>query len=224
MGWFPLYIDRYVAVSRYWNRLVQMNENRLTKSIFNSIYDNVTPWCKKVKQIFTEIDYLEDFENKARINVTDFEERLQSNYVEKWKQEIDTKPKLRTYSIFKTSFETDNYVRYIHNKGMRSLTAQFRVGILPLAVETGRFKRITLEERICFMCPDSVEDEKHLLLYCPIYTNQRNVLFGKAIELDPSFATFNDNTKIKFIIENMWKEFSLFLSQSWPIRQSQLYH
>ena len=158
------------------------------------------------------------------IPLTEFECKLQNKFVENWKQEIATKPKLRTYRIFKNTFETEKYVNFLHKKCLRSLTAQFRVGILPLAIETGRFKRVILEERFCYSCPQSVEDEMHFLLECPTYTDQRQCLFEKALELDPTFNTFQNSQKMLFLLTNLFKDVSFYLSNSWQIRQSQLYH
>lgn len=49
-------------------------------------------------------------------------------------------------------------------------------GILPIHVETGRYKNELLSKRTCvFYSRSSVEDEKHFLLHCQIYDNVRNI-------------------------------------------------
>ena len=53
-----------------------------------------------------------------------------------------SKPKLRTYVQLKVTFGVENYVSMNISKYKRSLYAQFRCGILPIAIETGRFKNI----------------------------------------------------------------------------------
>ena len=61
-----------------------------------------------------------------------------------------------------------NYVNHTEKKG--SILAQFRMGVRPLEIETGRFKNIQPEERYCVLCKqDLVEDEKHLLCTCKLY-------------------------------------------------------
>ncbi len=45
----------------------------------------------------------------------------------------------------------------------RLLLAQFRLGILPLHIETGRFRNNQPEERICPIYNTSVEDEYHFV-------------------------------------------------------------
>ena len=59
--------------------------------------------------------------------------------------------------------ETEPYVLLNLSRQERSLFAQLRCGILPIMVETGRFRNIPKEKRICPVCDiNEVEDEIHL--------------------------------------------------------------
>lgn len=51
--------------------------------------------------------------------------------------------------------------------------AQFRTGILPLRVETGKFTNVKLEECVWKVC----EDEKHFLCKCSLYDTLRISLY-----------------------------------------------
>ena len=59
------------------------------------------------------------------------------------------KPKLQTYVQIKHNYETELYVKTNLPINQRSLIAQLRMGILPLALEVGRFKNIPEEQRLC---------------------------------------------------------------------------
>ncbi len=62
------------------------------------------------------------------------------------------------YAIFVLSFM---------NRKHRSYLAQYRCGILPLSIETGRWGSIPLEDRIFKMCDSLVvEDEYHFIFHC----------------------------------------------------------
>ena len=88
----------------------------------------------------------------------------------KWEFNVEKRPKLRTYRIFKTSYGAENYVEKFLSKGHRAILAQFRFGISPLKIEVGRFYNIPLQFRLCEMCLlNTIEDEKHFLLDCPKY-------------------------------------------------------
>ena len=51
--------------------------------------------------------------------------------------------------------------------------AQLRFGVLPLKIETGRFTYMAVEEQICFICSDKIEDERHFMLICPAFEKPR---------------------------------------------------
>ena len=69
--------------------------------------------------------------------------------------------KLRTYRLFKNSFETEIYCKIALSFSHRSAFAKFKCGVAPLRIETGRFENLRIEERICCLCSDLIEDETH---------------------------------------------------------------
>ena len=68
-----------------------------------------------------------------------------------------------------------------HSKMSRSIFAQLRLGILPLEIETGRFRNIPSENRMCHFCKNEVEDELHFVCVIPVYSNHKNILFNEII-------------------------------------------
>lgn len=48
--------------------------------------------------------------------------------------------------------EAENYLEMHISKSLRSIIAQFRYGILPIRIKTGRYKREPLDKRICNFC------------------------------------------------------------------------
>ncbi len=55
------------------------------------------------------------------------------------------------------------------NKKHRSYFAQYCCRSLPLSIETGRWRNINLEDRICKMCDSFVEkDEYHIMFHCSL--------------------------------------------------------
>ena len=58
----------------------------------------------------------------------------------------------------------------------RKVLGKLRTGSLPLEIEKGRFAKpkVPLEQRVCKYCNSSnVEDEKHFLIDCDLYTDIR---------------------------------------------------
>ena len=134
------------------------------------------------------------------------------------------KPKLRTYITFKDEFAVEEYVKFNKSRHARSLLAQFRLGILPLKIETGRFNNLAVEQRICDLCTTKhIEDEKHFLCNCPLYLTPRQKLYEAANSLFPPFNNLNENGKFIFIMKNMRNDLSEYITMSWNLRQRKLY-
>ena len=73
--------------------------------------------------------------------------------------------------------------------------AQFRFGILPLRIETGRYTGESIESRLCKYCSArAVETEKHFLLECSFYDDFRNNYFVNDLTNRP------ENDKLKFML------------------------
>ena len=58
--------------------------------------------------------------------------------------------------------------------------AQFRLGVLHLKIESGRYQNIPEEERTCDTCSNIVENETHFIFDCPQYNGTRDILLDYA--------------------------------------------
>ena len=87
------------------------------------------------------------------------------------------------YRKFRWKYNTENYVKFNHNKYQRSLTAQLCMGILPLAIETEWYTKIPINQRMCFHCKDKVEDEFHFVCHCKLYEKEHLTLYPMKINL-----------------------------------------
>ena len=57
--------------------------------------------------------------------------------------------KLRTYNLLKEDLVCEYYLNEIDINLFRKVMTQFRGGLLDLKVQTGRYEKISYEERIC---------------------------------------------------------------------------
>ena len=109
--------------------------------------------------------------------------------------------KLRTYKKFKQRFETEPYVKLVDVRSHRRALAQFRCGVAPIRLETGRYERgrhLPVAERTCYVCKDAVESEVHVILHCPLYSDLREDFFFKVSPFC-DFVLDDDDAKLKFI-------------------------
>ena len=142
-----------------------------------------------------------------------------------WKQQIHSKPKLRTYVKFKERLDATDYVRYVTNRYDRSMIAKFRCGILQLHIETGRFNQVKVEDRICSMCDDNmVEDEFHFLCQCDYYSSERKALYEFAISKNASFANLTEEEKFCYLMVECNCKVGKFINKAWQKRKLKLYN
>ena len=88
------------------------------------------------------------------------------------------------------------------------------MGILPLNVETGRYLRKPLNERLCLLCTErEIEDEYHFICSCPCYKTECDEICScipnfKNLTPDDQFVSLmrlNPKVLAKFI-ESIWNK------------------
>ena len=121
------------------------------------------------------------------------------------------------------------YIQYIHyiyttaplTKRQRSLCAQLRSGILPLHLETGRYRGTKEEDRKCFNCLTEIENEFHFLFYCPLYQELRLKLFYRC--KNPNLPWMNDSDRLRWLFDNKVFALAEFLERAWEKRTKIIY-
>ena len=74
--------------------------------------------------------------------------------------------------MFTNEFGTVNYVELFMPKKYRSALCKFRCGVATIRIETGRYERLNVTDRICNICDNDdneIEDEKHVIMKCTLY-------------------------------------------------------
>ena len=85
------------------------------------------------------LNLVDCFNEKRIVNLENARSRMTAYYGQLWRETVESSPKLRTYKLFKQSFGAEKYLLLNCDKYERSVLAQFRCGILPIRVETGRY-------------------------------------------------------------------------------------
>ena len=137
---------------RLWGRLLRMDENRLTKRIFLWDYElsqqGWNNWLAEMKAIFEDCDLPLYYENiflnfDNNLVMKDCESKLCNKQNIAWKEQVSKSAKFRTYNTIKSTYGCEKYLQVSLTRSQRSLLAQYRCGILPLKIETGRFANPT---------------------------------------------------------------------------------
>ena len=94
---------------------------------------------------------------------------------------------------------------------------QFRSGVLPLRIETGRFNGEALNR---FCNTGAIEDEKHFLFECSLYNNLRTTHSADIFNHDNS-CTLDD--KLVFAMTNHPRMSAKFLVHACLLRRKYIY-
>ena len=85
----------------------------------------------------------------------------------------------------------ENYINMKLDKPMIFNFARLRISNHSLEIETGRYKKKMLEQRLCKNCNnDFIEDEKHFLMTCKAYRSERSEIFEELNALIVPFHSY----------------------------------
>ena len=205
IGRFPLYIDVICNIVKYCQRLANGKVSSLLSAAFKeskSLYVNKKDcWFSSVQHCFKHLN-ISDSEllNKNLVGLV--KSKLVSMYKTNWCLNLSiTDGKLRTYSSFKQRFSKEIYLTDIKDKKVRTFFTKFRISAHRLNIETGRYRNIPVDQRLCKCCTYGVvEDEVHFALSCPLYNGLRTELFAKINSQNINFKLLNDNQKFIWLM------------------------
>ena len=138
---------------------------------------------------------------------------------------------------FKTDIYVEPFVCNCLSRYKRSLLAQLRCGILPLRLETGRFvnvrddetgrlRKLTVNERLCQICnSNNVENEFHFLFHCDKFKSERENFYSLCIANYSNFVYLCDEDKLNILMNegNNWRILSNYLVNIWEKRKHIMY-
>ena len=222
----PTLCDRRKMLrARYWAKLVQLPSDCILRQVYEQSrfeYENYKQfnWCMFTHKIFENYN-LE--KNWIADEIDDsFELTLENaahEYEQKnWLHELYSKPKLRTYRIYKKELKFEIYLNMKENleqrRGRIELT-RLRSGTSSLRIETGRYERknnqlLQPHQRLCLICnQNKVEDEYHFLFECSHYWKSRIEFFNRMkrlsqitmlpyMNIEVESTSINDNERIEY--------------------------
>ena len=144
-----------------------------------------------------------DMINKNKLEV---KKTCHDYYDRFWRSKLQNSPKAISYQLFKNNVILESYLHQIEIKNTKYKIAltRFRLSNHNLLIEKGRHMRPRLDrnERKCFLCKDTVEDEQHFITKCPLYSKQRSTLYHSLQNNSIHFNSLTDEQKFVFIMTN----------------------
>ena len=112
-----------------------------------------TNWCSRIRSVFelTGLDQTWETQHIGNTNkfMLSFKDSIVRIFTQRWRQDIESLSKLRTYSLLKKSLFVEPYVLNI--KGNHLITAMAISNELYLKIERGRYNnpKTPINQRIC---------------------------------------------------------------------------
>ena len=96
---------------------------------------------------------------------------------------------------------------------------------MPLNIETGRFKNLKLEDRLCTLCNlQAVESEIHFLFECHCYDNLRRNFLERINISHPNFNDLPNENRLCILFEKYHRIFSKFILDCFNVRKGKLFN
>ena len=151
-----------------------------------------------------------------------FKQRLQDTFIQNWQSRINNSSRALFYRTI-ASFQFQPYLEKINISKFSTALSRLRVSSHRLSVESGRWVRpnsIPLSERKCILC-NTLEDEFHFVLECPIYDDLRKMYISKYYWRNPSMSKFID--LISSTSEGRIRKLSVYIFYAFKLRAELLY-
>ena len=115
--------------------------------------------------------------------------------------------KLIFYKEIKTKYEPEGYLSSQKNISLRKELTKLRISNHEIMIERGRYHspKIPREERLCQICKNKVEDEKHFIFKCILYDVERKNLelwFNNFLNVDLFGLSMEHKLELLFISDN----------------------
>lgn len=184
LGRVPLQVIRKINMFRYWIKLLHLDNSNITKRIYlllkedadNNITYNNLNWAHQIKNMLETLGLGNLWRNQeiADIYLPTIKQRILDQYYQSWYSNINNSQRLSAYSRFKHSFNLEPYLDIIYDRKYKIALSRFRLSSHRLEIERGRYLNIPRMERKCKFCSqNTLENEYHFLLICPLYKDLR---------------------------------------------------
>ena len=139
--------------------------------------------------------------------------------------EATTKSKLRTFIHIYNYDHPGTLINANLSRLQRSLVTKFKVGVLPIRLETGRYKGLGEEKRTCELClSGEIENELHFIFKCTSLEASRNKIISLLHKRIKGVSEMKDIEILKVMLqEEHVKEFASGLVTMYEHRKELLY-
>ena len=242
VGRYPLAISASLLSLKYW---LHINDVKNPKACDKFIYQTLlngdeikSSFGDHIKNLLRVIGFEHVWQNKGTFSkrklINAVERKLIERYNSFFKEAINgritvkgrTLDKLRTFKTFKNNYKLENYLCMKVDKHLIFNLAKLRISNHQLEIETGRYQKKVIDQRLCKVCNQNgmVEDEFHFLLTCKAYQAERNEFFTEINAIIVPFESYTSQEQFLFLMSTNDTEVIMlliyFIEKCLQIRQS----
>ncbi len=185
---------------------------------------NKTNFCAQAKQVLCELGKKDIYQKTDPIDLNWAKQNILNIEKTQWAIDVKKFSKLDLLAKIKPDFGTENYLKVDMDRYDKSLLSQYRYGILPLEIETGRYKGLDRVHRLCTVCNDDVvEDQIHFAFHCSAYNHLRVGFNNTCNDRIDQWNNMSDFDRIATLFENQPRLFGKFIKKCFLHRKSLLF-
>ena len=197
-GWGSAYQKQRPCIMNQWCRIKNMEQSRLNHKIYRLSVNHGNfrhkNWAHRIK-VMMENGNIGDIFGQVSWNINKayimrhINEHIKTQENATWLNEISRQEvrrgngpnKLRTYKLLKNNYAKETYVQILMQRTHRSAYVKFRMGIVPLLIETGRYERLEEENRLATLQRCSRVWRACFVTLSPISRPERNFVYKDSI-------------------------------------------
>ena len=175
----PISLKSTRLTLNYWHRVTNnLPENALAKLALSENISMRSNWIITIEKLLNSLQLTDKIGDHNKFKYAT-RKSLETGWKVWWKQSLENPQlsRLKFYQEIKGEYKYEQHLD-IQHFDKRRLTSKLRCSDHALEIEKGRHKPVStrkpVEERKCVFCPrGEVEDEKHFLYHCDLYSEIR---------------------------------------------------
>ena len=203
LGRLPLYINIICRVLNYFYNVVNRGEKSIVNMALMLHKCNNTSWYTFIENILEYTGFnINNFSKycikKSYVSIF---RKLKTKIEEIYLSKIVEGSRLKLYSQIKRCLTLEKYLTVCDPSVCKYVT-KIRISSHKLPIETGRYKNIQPENRLCSLCKFKIGNEFHCIMEClhPTVTQIRNVYLHKIFNINAALKSFPRNTLFLYIM------------------------
>ncbi len=181
-------------------------------------------WASLVRTLLSNYGFYHVWLNQGVGNVhtflSIFKQRVTDIFVQQWQSRINDSSRALFYKNV-CEFKLQYYLKDITVMKFRTAFARLKVSSHRLAIESGRWNRTPVNNRICEVCA-RLEDEYHFILECVMYADIRIKYIRRYYRHRPNMAKFTE--LIKSENSEIVRNLGMYIFKAFEIRNNNLYN